>query len=76
MDEKLNESILGEWNTLWGKRPFKVCLVASVGSFKLHNSDGRSVSIDRSKALAWLRCNSDIAKVHSNIEKYLPEYYN
>jgi hypothetical protein len=75
MNEK-NQSILAEWNTLWGKKPFRVCLMVNAGEFMLHNSDGRSVIIDRNKAIAWLRANSDITKIHSNIEKHLPEYYN
>jgi hypothetical protein len=77
MNAKLKNIVLGEWNTIWGKKNFRVCLTATNdGNFSLFNSDGRSLNIDRSKAVAWLKSNSDVVKMHQNIDKFLPEYYN
>jgi hypothetical protein len=76
MNAKLKNIVLGEYNTSRDNHPFKVCLVADNGDFSLYNSNGGSLSIDRSKAVAWLKSNSDITKMHQNIDKFLPEYYN
>jgi hypothetical protein len=58
------------------RKNFKACLTYTSGRFELHNTRGDTILIDRSKALLWLKSDSSINKVHSNIEKYLPEYYN
>lgn len=78
MDRNSNMIILGEWNTHVGRKPFQVCLITDdiKSKFVVCNSDGKSTEVNREQAMVWLRSSSDIIKIASHIQKYLPEYFN
>jgi hypothetical protein len=78
MDRNSDLIILGEWNTHAGRKPFQICLIIDETrtKFVVCNSEGKSTEVNREQAMVWLRSSSDIVKIASQIQKYLPEYFN